>query len=76
MYRQPLDYDAALLEAVPRLFIDCTDPAYPTIEPVRRLVREEPGWQVVEIATGHFPMVTTPTELIAHVRGFAESLRS
>ena len=32
--------------------------------------------QVVEIATGHFPMVTTPTELIAHVRGFAESLRS
>jgi pimeloyl-ACP methyl ester carboxylesterase len=74
MYRQPLDYDAALLETVPRLFIDCTQPAYPTIEPVRRLVRHEPGWQIAEIPTGHFPMVTTPTELVAHVRGFAEAL--
>ncbi|RUA26095.1 MAG: alpha/beta hydrolase [Actinobacteria bacterium] len=74
MYRQAYDYDAALLESVPRLFVDCTDPAYPTIAPIRELVRQEPGWEVVEIATGHFPMVTTPIELVAHVRGFAETL--
>lgn len=74
MYRQPLHYDAALLDAVPRLFIDCTDPAYPTIAPVRELVRQEPGWEVVEISTGHFPMVTTPDELVGHLRAAAERL--
>lgn len=74
MYRQSLDYDAAFFDGMPRLFIDCTDPAYPTVEQVRRLVREQPGWQVVEIPTGHFPMVTTPVELVAHLRGFVETL--
>lgn len=74
MYRVPLHYDAALLEPVPRLFVDCNDPAYPTIDSIRQLVRDEPGWQVVEMATGHFPMVTQPDELVAHLRAFAVSL--
>ncbi|GAA1702666.1 alpha/beta hydrolase [Microbacterium sediminicola] len=74
MYRQTFDYDESLIQPLPRLFIDCTDPAYPTIAPVRKLVREEPGWEVVEIATGHFPMISTPDELVAHLRGFADRL--
>jgi pimeloyl-ACP methyl ester carboxylesterase len=71
MYRVPLAYDAALIEPLPRLFVDCNRPAYPTIDAMRRRVRETPGWQVAEIATGHFPMVGAPDELVRTLLGFA-----
>jgi len=59
-YREPLDYDGARLAGVPRSFVDCNSPAYPTIAPMRRRVRELPGWRVHEMATGHCPMVSQP----------------
>jgi pimeloyl-ACP methyl ester carboxylesterase len=65
MYRVPLDFDAARWAALPRSFVDCHDPAYPTIDAMRTRVREQPGWQVRAIATGHFPMVSRPAELLA-----------
>jgi len=48
---------------VPRTFIDCNAPALPTIAVMRQRVRQEPGWQVLEIATGHDPMVSAPGPL-------------
>lgn len=63
LYQQPLDFDGARVAAVPRSFIDCTSPALPTIAPARARVRAEPGWQVLEMATGHDPMVSEPTAL-------------
>lgn len=74
MYREPLMYDETLLERLPRLFVDCSEPAYPTIDPIRLRVRQSPGWQVAEIATGHFPMVTEPEELVRHLLAFTEAL--
>ena len=71
MYRVPLHYDGRLVETLPRLFIDCTDPAYPTIDAMRQRVRQQPGWQVVEMATGHFPMLTMPEALVRHLLAFA-----
>ena len=71
MYRVPLHYDGTLIEALPRLFIDCHQPAYPTIDAMRQRVRELPRWQVVEMATGHFPMVTQPELLARHLLAFA-----
>jgi hypothetical protein len=38
-------------------------------------VRELPGWEVVEMPTGHFPMVTQPEALVRHVLAFAPVLR-
>ncbi len=64
MYRVPLHFDGARWAALPRCFIDCTQPAYPTINAMRARVRSQPGWQIVEIATGHFPMVSTPQALL------------
>ena len=64
MYRVPLQFDSERLARVPRTFVDCNRPAYPTIDAMRKRVREQPGWRVVEIATGHCPMVTTPAELV------------
>ena len=70
MYRVPQHFDGTRVDALPRLFIDCTDPAYPTIDAMRRRVRQSPGWQVVEMATGHFPMLTMPEALVRHLLAF------
>ena len=67
MYRVPLDFDGQRWARVPRTFVDCNRPAYPTIDAMRKRVREQPGWRVVEIATGHCPMVSTPAELTVHL---------
>ncbi|MDM7950595.1 alpha/beta hydrolase [Hydrogenophaga sp.] len=63
VYQQPLHFDAAHLAALPRTFIDCTNPALPTIAASRIRVRQEPGWQVHEMKTGHDPMVSEPQAL-------------
>jgi pimeloyl-ACP methyl ester carboxylesterase len=63
MYREPLAFDAERLAALPRTFIDCTSPAWPSIAPMRQRVRSEPGWRVRELATGHDAMVSAPGPL-------------
>ena len=67
VYRDPLAFDAARVARVPRTFIDCTLPALPTIAVMRQRVRSEAGWNVVEIATGHDPMVSEVEALVAVV---------
>jgi pimeloyl-ACP methyl ester carboxylesterase len=57
-YQEPLHFDAARVATVPRTFIDCTTPAWPSIAPMRQRVRSEPGWRVRELATGHDAMVS------------------
>ena len=63
VYDEPLHFDAGRWAARPRTFIDCTAPPLATIDPSRARVREQPGWEVVELATGHDPMVSAPAEL-------------
>lgn len=63
VYRSALRFDEAALATVPRLFIDCTAPALPTIAVSRERVRQQPGWQVKALATGHDPMVSAPQAL-------------
>ena len=67
----PLDFDADRWAALPRTFVDCTDPALATIEPSRQRVRSQPGWEVVELATGHDPMVSAADKLTAVLLGVA-----
>lgn len=59
-YREPMPFDGERWRALPRAFVDCTSPAYPTIDGSRRRVREQGDWTLVELATGHCPMVTMP----------------
>jgi pimeloyl-ACP methyl ester carboxylesterase len=63
VYRSPLKFDEAAVARVPRLFIDCTSPALPTIAVSRERVRTQAGWQVRALATGHDPMVSEPQAL-------------
>jgi len=64
VYDAPLAFDAARVARWPRSFIDCTSPALATIAVMRRRVRAEPGWNVMEIATGHMAMVSAPQALL------------
>jgi pimeloyl-ACP methyl ester carboxylesterase len=64
VYDDPLHFDEARIARLPRCFIDCTQPALPTIAAMRRRVRQGLGWRVVEIPTGHYPMITAPDEFL------------
>jgi pimeloyl-ACP methyl ester carboxylesterase len=63
VYRDPLEFDARRIAALPRTYVDCTSPAAANIAASRQRARNEPGWQVVELATGHDPMVSAPREI-------------
>lgn len=76
LYDEPLDFDGDAVARVPRAFIDCTAPALATIAPSRERVRREPGWQVLEMATGHDPMVSEPQALAEHLLGFWRAAQS
>lgn len=65
MYEEPIHFDSERWLTLPRWFIDCVAPAYPTIAEPRRRARTQPGWVVREMATGHCPMVSQPAELAA-----------
>jgi hypothetical protein len=69
MYRVPLHFDGDRWARLPRTFVDCTSPAYPTIDAMRARVRSQPGWRIVTIETGHCPMVTTPGALVDALLG-------
>jgi pimeloyl-ACP methyl ester carboxylesterase len=63
LYQDPLVFDAARVASLPRTFVDCFKPALPNIDVMRRRARTEPGWRVIELATGHDAMVSAPREL-------------
>jgi pimeloyl-ACP methyl ester carboxylesterase len=64
VYEDIVMFDESRVASLPRTFVDCTSPALPTIEKSRQRVRSEQGWQVIEIATGHDPMISAPSQLL------------
>lgn len=72
-YQAPLDFDPRRVASVPRTFVDCVKPRLGTIDSIRPRVRDANFWdgawmagggsRVVELQTGHDPMVSAPAEL-------------
>lgn len=70
-YQAPLDFDVLRVAAVPRTFVNCTEPALGTIEPSRLRVKDPKFWdgawlpnsKIVELKTGHDPMISEPAAL-------------
>jgi pimeloyl-ACP methyl ester carboxylesterase len=72
-YQAPLQFDPRRVAGVARTFVDCVKPRLGTIDSIRPRVRDANFWdgawaggggmQVVELATGHDPMVSAPEEL-------------
>jgi pimeloyl-ACP methyl ester carboxylesterase len=63
VFRDPLAFDAGNIAALPRTYVDCTSPPATNVAVSRQRARTEPGWRVVELATGHDAMVSAPLEL-------------
>lgn len=73
-YTEALHFDPARAAAVPRTFVDCTTPPLGTIHVIRQRVRDPKFWdglwaggagaRLVELATGHDPMVSAPDDLV------------
>jgi len=68
-YREPLQFNAERWRALPRAFIDCSAPAYPTINAARQRVQAQGDWTVLRLNCGHCPMVQVPAELTAALLG-------
>jgi hypothetical protein len=72
-YQHVLNFDPARVASVPRTFINCTVPPLATIDAVRRRVVDPLFWdglwlpnsQVIEMKTGHDPMISAPQALTA-----------
>ncbi|MDB5900792.1 MAG: hypothetical protein JWP22_2592 [Ramlibacter sp.] len=72
-YQAPLQFDAQRVASVPRTFVDCVKPRLGTIDSIRPRVRDPKFWdgawsggggiRIVELPTGHDPMVSAPAEL-------------
>ncbi|WP_341913614.1 alpha/beta hydrolase family protein [Polaromonas sp. YR568] len=70
-YQAPLDFDVQRVAAIPRTFVNCTQPALATIEPSRLRVKDPKFWdgawlpnsKIVELKTGHDPMISEPGAL-------------
>jgi pimeloyl-ACP methyl ester carboxylesterase len=72
-YQATLDFDPRRVAAIPRTFVSCTAPALATIDAVRQRVADRSFWdgawhagggvRMVEMKTGHDPMISAPDEL-------------
>lgn len=72
-YEAPLQFDPRRVAAVPRTFVNCTRPALATIDAIRPRMTDPAFWdgawlggggaRVVELQTGHDPMISAPSEL-------------
>jgi pimeloyl-ACP methyl ester carboxylesterase len=72
-YQAVLNFDPKRVAAVPRTFVNCTQPPLATIDPIRLRVADRDFWdgawqggggaKVIELKTGHDPMVSAPADL-------------
>jgi len=72
-YQAALQFDPQRVARVPRTYINCVSPALGTIDAVRQRLGDQALWggawqagggaRVVELRTGHDPMISAPAEL-------------
>jgi pimeloyl-ACP methyl ester carboxylesterase len=61
-YDQKLHWGGPVGNGVPKVYVDCNDPLYPGLNPVKERYRGKPGWPFRELKTGHDAMVSAPEE--------------
>jgi pimeloyl-ACP methyl ester carboxylesterase len=72
-YQATLEFDPQRVAAIARTFVNCTKPALATIDAIRPRLADSRFWngawqagggaRVVELKTGHDPMISAPAEL-------------
>ncbi|MBV1800317.1 alpha/beta fold hydrolase [Siccirubricoccus sp. G192] len=69
-YESPLRLDHPVGNGRPRTYVALTRPPYSFIEPSRRWVRSQAGWDWVELAASHLAPVTAPEEVARLLAAF------
>jgi pimeloyl-ACP methyl ester carboxylesterase len=59
-YADPIALRAPVGNGLPRSYIHCIAPLYRAITPSYERVSGEPGWNMIDLATGHDAMITAP----------------
>lgn len=71
-YDQKMHWGGPIGNGLPKLYVDCTAPAYAGLAPVKQKVRANPrDWPLAELATGHDAMVSAPAETAQLLMRFA-----
>ena len=61
-YDQKMHWGGPVGNGVPKVYVDCTEPAYAGLAPVKERIRGRPEWPFIELKTGHDAMVSAPGE--------------
>ena len=64
-FAQPLVLRAPFGNGLPKVYIDCTQPAMAAVTQFKSKVRQSPGWTYETLVSGHDAMVIVPRELAA-----------
>jgi pimeloyl-ACP methyl ester carboxylesterase len=70
-FDQKMRWKNPIGNGVPKVYVECVDPAYANLAAVRDRYRGQPGWQFVALKTGHDAMVSAPEETARLLEGFA-----
>ena len=80
-YQAVLQFDPQRVAAVPRTFVNCVAPALGTIDAIRQRLEDKGLWggawhsgagaRVIELQTGHDPMISAPADLTRILLGCA-----
>ena len=62
-FEQKARWNGPLGNGLPRIYIDCTQPALAALGTMKDRYRGKPGWPFVELKTGHDAMVSAPEAL-------------
>jgi pimeloyl-ACP methyl ester carboxylesterase len=61
-YDEKMHWGGPVGNGLPKVYIDCVDPVYAGLNPVKERLRGKPGWPFIELKTGHDAMVSAPKE--------------
>lgn len=61
-FEQKVRWDGPLGNGLPRIYIDCVQPALAVLAELKDCYRGRPDWPFVELKTGHDAMVSAPAE--------------
>jgi pimeloyl-ACP methyl ester carboxylesterase len=61
-YDETMRWGGPVGNGLPKVYVDCVDPAYAGLAAAKERIRGKPGWPFVEIMTGHDAMVSSPAE--------------
>jgi pimeloyl-ACP methyl ester carboxylesterase len=70
-YDQKLHWGGPVGNSLPKVYVNCTEPLYAGLNPVKERYRGKPGWPFRELKTGHDAMVSAPEETARLLLEFA-----